>query len=58
MTIVVFGGVQNSLDFIHMGRNERLVCSVDWMDPSTVKDARLFLLCEYMVMQMDERRVE
>ena len=54
----MLGGVQNSLDCIHMGRNERLVCSVDWMDPSIGKDARLFLLWEYMVMQMDERRVE
>ena len=54
----MLGGVQNSLDCIHMGRNERLVCSVDWMDPSIGKDARLFILWEYMVMQMDERRVE
>ena len=51
-------GVQNSLTLIVVERNERVVCSVDWMDPSIGKDARLFLLWEYMVMQMDERRVE
>ena len=55
---VVSGRVLSSLLIMNLGREGRLVCSVDWMAPSTVDCVSYISLCGYMTLQVEAGRVK